>query len=461
MVMKGKFNRHTSSRGRGQSAEVSGREGSASGKGSSASGVHGAASGERGFSSGTHSSASGAEGAVSGMRGFASGAEGAVSGMRGSASGVQGAASGKESSASGVAVVVKHTGSHYLLSRLPEWRPFLAVIKGKLRLETTTTTNPIAVGDIVEYEGSAEAAAVVSGTGAANEKHSLDIESKTFGGREAVCSIKKVLPRRNCIVRRSANLSRQNHVIAANIDRVFLVVTLRDPEIKLQFVDRFLVTCEAYGVPVTILLNKADFYRGEEKPAPDGNLGASATGDEELADEELAQMAAGFMQIYGNAGYQVMETSVKTGFNIGNLKRMCQGKVVLFSGQSGVGKSSLVNALDPCLNLRTAEISQAHLQGRHTTTFYQMHPLSCGGFVVDTPGIRGFGLVDFNKEELSNYFPEMLRVEDNCRFVPCTHTHEPGCAVKEAVEKGEISPLRYASYLAMLEDDGKYREGDD
>ena len=419
MVMKGKFNRHTSSRGRGQSAEVSGREGSASG--------------ERGFSSGTHSSASG----------------------------VQGAASGKGSSASGVAVVVKHTGSHYLLSRLPEWRPFLAVIKGKLRLETTTTTNPIAVGDIVEYEGSAEAAAVVSGTGVANEKHSLDIESKTFGGREAVCSIKKVLPRRNCIVRRSANLSRQNHVIAANIDRVFLVVTLRDPEVKLQFVDRFLVTCEAYGVPVTILLNKADLYRGEEKPAPDGNLGASATGDEELADEELAQMAAGFMQIYGNAGYQVMETSVKTGFNIGNLKRMCQGKVVLFSGQSGVGKSSLVNALDPSLNLRTAEISQAHLQGRHTTTFYQMHPLSCGGFVVDTPGIRGFGLVDFNKEELSNYFPEMLRVEDNCRFVPCTHTHEPGCAVKEAVEKGEISPLRYASYLAMLEDDGKYREGDD
>ncbi len=419
MVMKGKFNRHTSSRGRGQSAEVSGREGSASG--------------ERGFSSGTHSSASG----------------------------VQGAASGKGSSASGVAVVVKHTGSHYLLSRLPEWRPFLAVIKGKLRLETTTTTNPIAVGDIVEYEGSAEAAAVVSGTGAANENHSLDIESKTFGGREAVCSIKKVLPRRNCIVRRSANLSRQNHVIAANIDRVFLVVTLRDPEVKLQFVDRFLVTCEAYGVPVTILLNKADLYRGEEKPAPDGNLGASATGDEELADEELAQMAAGFMQIYGNAGYQVMETSVKTGFNIGNLKRMCQGKVVLFSGQSGVGKSSLVNALDPSLNLRTAEISQAHLQGRHTTTFYQMHPLSCGGFVVDTPGIRGFGLVDFNKEELSNYFPEMLRVEDNCRFVPCTHTHEPGCAVKEAVEKGEISPLRYASYLAMLEDDGKYREGDD
>ena len=315
------------------------------------------------------------------------------------------------------AVVVKHTGSHYLLSCLPEWNPFVAVIKGKLRLDTTTTTNPIAVGDVVEYEKSDEAA-----------------------------TIKKILPRRNCIVRRSTNLSRQNHVIAANIDRVFLVVTLKDPEIKLQFVDRFLVTCEAYGVPVTILLNKADLYRGDE----------SSSGS--LADEDLAQMAAGFMQIYSDAGYEVLETSVKTGFNISRLKEMCKDKVILFSGQSGVGKSSLVNALDPSLNLKTAEISQAHLQGKHTTTFYQMHPLSCGGFVVDTPGIRGFGLVDFKKEELSNYFPEMLRVEDNCRFVPCTHTHEPGCAVKEAVDAGIISAERYNSYLGMLEEDGKFRK---
>lgn len=340
----------------------------------------------------------------------------------------------------GQAVVVKHTGSHYLLSRLPEWKPFLAVIKGKLRLDTTTTTNPIAVGDIVEYEGSAEAAALDFQTGG---------EVRDSGGRESVCSIKKILPRKNCIVRRSTNLSRQNHVIAANIDRVFLTITLRDPEVKLQFVDRFLVTCEAYGVPVTILLNKADLYRGEE------NQGDC------LADEDLAQMAAGFIQIYSGAGYQVLETSVKTGYNIDRLRELCKDKVVLFSGQSGVGKSSLVNALDLSLNLKTAEISQAHLQGRHTTTFYQMHPLSCGGFVVDTPGIRGFGLVDFKKEELSNFFPEMLRIEDNCRFAPCTHTHEPGCAVKEAVEKGEISPLRYSSYLAMLEDDGKYREGDE
>lgn len=330
-----------------------------------------------------------------------------------------GGKSGKESTLSGIAVVVKHTGSHYLLSRLPEWNPFAAVVRGKLRLEGSSSTNPIAVGDVVDYKG--------DGTG--------------------VFTITGIHDRKNCIVRKSQNLSRQNHVIAANIDRVFLTVTLKDPEIKLQFVDRFLVTCEAYGVPVTIILNKADLYRGEE------------SGD--LADEDLAQMAAGFIQIYRNAGYEVLETSVKTGYNIESLKKMCIGKVVLFSGQSGVGKSSLVNALDPSLNLKTAEISQAHLQGKHTTTFYQMHPLSCGGFVVDTPGIRGFGLVDFKKEELSNYFPEMLRVEDDCRFVPCTHTHEPGCAVKEAVEKGDISPLRYDSYLAMLEDDGKYREGDE
>ena len=371
----------------------------------------------------------------------------------------------------GVAVVVKHTGSHYLLSRLPEWKPFLAVIKGRLRLDTTTTTNPIAVGDVVEYEGSAEAAAV---------EPQLTDGGKISAGRETVCTIKKILPRRNCIVRRSANLSRQNHVIAANLDRVFLVVTLKDPQVKLQFIDRFLVTCEAYNVPVTILLNKADLYRGEEKPAAtenkfiDGGVAdaASELADEELAqmsadaaselaDEELAQMAAGFMQIYESAGYEVIETSVKTGFNISRLRSLCKDKVVLFSGQSGVGKSSLVNALDPSLRIKTAEISKAHLQGKHTTTFYQMHPLSCGGFVVDTPGIRGFGLVDFSKEELSNYFPEMLRVEDNCRFVPCTHTHEPGCAVKDAVERGDISPLRYESYLAMLEDGGKYREGDE
>lgn len=313
------------------------------------------------------------------------------------------------------ATVVKHTGSHYLLSELPEWKPFVAVAKGKLRLAGSESTNPVAVGDIVEYDD-----------GAAEENRT---------GGEKICTIKRIEPRRNCIVRRSTNLSRTNHVIAANIDCVFLIVTLREPETKRQFVDRFLVTCEAYGVPVVILLNKSDLYAPGE------------------CDD--------FKETYGAIGYKVIETSVPQNYNIDLLKELCKDKVVLFSGQSGVGKSSVISAMDPSLKLRTAEISEAHQQGKHTTTFYEMHPLSCGGFVVDTPGIRGFGLVDFSKEELSNYFPEMLKVEDNCRFIPCTHTHEPGCAVKEAVAEGRISIERYASYLAMLEDDGKYRAPED
>jgi ribosome biogenesis GTPase / thiamine phosphate phosphatase len=307
----------------------------------------------------------------------------------------------------GRAVVVKHTGSHYLLSKLPCWNPFPAVIKGKLRLAEDNSTNPIAVGDIVEYE-----------------------EVKN----DLLCVIKKILPRKNCVIRRAANLSRQSHVIAANIDMAFLVVTIDYPEIKQQFIDRFLVTCEAYSVPVTIIINKMDLYR-----------------------EEQLSVVEKYKAIYSNAGYEVLCISALKADNTAMLTLKCKDKVVLFSGQSGVGKSSIIMALDPNLNLKVQEISDAHLQGKHTTTFYQMHPLAKGGFVIDTPGIRGFGLVDFSHEELSNYFPEMLRIEDSCRFTPCTHTHEPGCAVKEAVEKGEISAERYESYLGMLQESGKYR----
>lgn len=312
-----------------------------------------------------------------------------------------------ENNKSNTAVVVKHTGSHYMLSKLPEWNLFPAVIKGKLRLKGSSSTNPIAVGDVVEYDRDND---------------------------NALATIKAILPRRNCIIRKSTNLSRQSHVIACNIDMAFLITTIDFPEVKLQFVDRFLVTCEAYNVPVTIILNKMDLY-----------------------DEASLEMADAFEQIYTGAGYKVVRTSVKEGLNIDELKQMCSDKVVLFSGQSGVGKSSIISALDPNLDLKVGEISAYHLQGKHTTTFYEMHPLESGGFVVDTPGIRGFGLVDVKPEELSTYFPEMLKIEDNCRFVPCTHTHEPGCAVKEAVENGEIAVERYESYLGMLEEEGKYR----
>lgn len=304
------------------------------------------------------------------------------------------------------ATVVKHTGSHYLLSKLPKWELFPAVIKGKLRLKGFNSTNPIAVGDIVEFER----------------------------GEGDLATIKNILPRKNHIIRKSTNLSRQSHVIASNLDMVFLIVTVDMPQVKLQFVDRFLVTCEAYNVPVTIILNKMDIYT-----------------------PEALLMVEAFKGIYSGAGYSIIESSATTGLGLDEIRERCKGKIVLFSGQSGVGKSSLISALDPALDLRVGEISAYHQQGKHTTTFYEMHPISTGGFVIDTPGIRGFGLVDVSQLELSGYFPEMLRVEDNCRFAPCTHTHEPGCAVKEAVENGEISVERYESYLGMLDEQTKYR----
>ena len=196
-----------------------------------------------------------------------------------------------------------------------------------------------------------------------------------------------------------------------------------------------MVTCEVYGVPVTIVLNKSDLY-----------------GDAQ------ADRVSAFHRIYESAGYPVMDVSAVTGLGVDGLRTACNGKVSLFSGVSGVGKSSLVKAIDPSLNPKTAEISEAHLQGRHTTTFYEMFPLQSGGHIIDTPGIRGFGLVDLKPEEIALYFPEMLKASENCRFTPCTHTHEPGCAVKSAVESGEIAYERYASYLGMLDEEGKYRK---
>lgn len=322
----------------------------------------------------------------------------------------------------GQATVVKHTGSHYLLSRLPEWDLFPAVLRGKIRLKGSTATNPVAVGDIVNYEAEGDAAVITS-----------------------------VEPRRNYIIRKSTNLSRQSHIIAANLDRAFLVITLDFPQVKLPFLDRLLVTCEVYNVPPVIVLNKCDLYGPEHQ-----------------------DMLEAFHEIYEGAGYSVLDVSARTGQGVALLRDMVSEKILpdgsvneeydpsrpcvsLFSGVSGVGKSSLIKALDPSLDPRVGEISDVHLQGKHTTTFYEMYCLESGGFIVDTPGLRGFGLVDLKKEEIALYFPEMLKAAQDCRFTPCTHTHEPGCAVKEAVEKGVISYDRYSSYLGMLEEEGKYR----
>lgn len=311
-----------------------------------------------------------------------------------------------------IATVVKNAGSHFLLSDLPVWAPFPAVLKGKVRLSGSKATNPVAVGDRVEYE----AGPVV------------DMEHPAV--------IRKVLDRSNHIIRRSTNLSRQSHVIAANLDRAFLVVSLYFPEIKLPFLDRILVMCGVFGVPVTIVLSKTDLYRAE-------------------ASEQLSA----FRAIYEGAGYEVIETSARDGSGIEALREACRERICLFSGESGVGKSSLIKALDPSLDPKIGDISLAHLQGKHTTSLYEMYPLSSGGYIIDSPGLRGFGLVHLEKEEIALYFPEMLRAASGCRFTPCTHTHEPGCAVKAAVEAGTISPERYNSYLGMLEDDTKFRQG--
>ena len=307
----------------------------------------------------------------------------------------------------GEATVVKNAGSHYLLSQLPAWEVFPAVLRGKVRLKASEITNPIAVGDQVKYEWADD-------------------------GDSAV--ITEILPRRNYVIRRSTNLSRQAHIIAANVDRAYVVVSLYFPEIKLPFLDRILVTCELYGIPATIVLSKTDLYR---EPAP----------------EEIAH----FKSLYEGAGYPVIETSVKTGEGIAEIREACRDRVNLFSGESGVGKSSLIKALDPSLDPKIGVISAAHLQGKHTTSLYEMYPLSGGGYLIDSPGIRGFGLVDVEKEEIAKYFPEMLKASADCRFTPCTHTHEPGCAVKAAVEEGRIAPERYNSYLGMLEEDKKFR----
>ncbi|MCL6219904.1 ribosome small subunit-dependent GTPase A [Zunongwangia pacifica] len=305
--------------------------------------------------------------------------------------------------------VYKSTGSWYQV-KAENGKFYDCRIKGKFRIKGIKSTNPVAVGDKVE----------------------IDLE-EISGQTQGV--IKKIKDRDNYIIRRSVNLSKQTHIIAANIDQVFLMVTLNNPPTFTTFIDRFLVTAEAYHVKAVLLFNKIDTYNE----------------DELLEIKFLAKL-------YRDIGYECIGISAKGGKNVDKVKEMMLGKTSMFSGHSGTGKSTLINALEPSLNLKTLEISEQHKQGQHTTTFAEMFDLSFDARIIDTPGIKGFGVVDIEKEELGNYFPEFFELKQDCKFHNCLHLNEPKCAVKDALEEGEIPWSRYKSYLQIIEgEDEPYR----
>lgn len=294
-------------------------------------------------------------------------------------------------------IIIKSTGSRYLVKSGE--KIYDAVLKGKIRLEGRKTTNPIAVGDIVD----------------------LHVEES------GEISIQNIHPRKNYIIRKSINLSKQAQIIASNLDQAVLIATLVSPRTSLGFIDRFLITAEAYRIPAKLVFNKSD-----------------------LLDEESEAVQAEIMALYRSVGYDCYAVSSYDPKQVETLKALFKDKTTLVAGHSGVGKSTFINALEPGLNLKTGEISSAHAKGMHTTTFAELHTLSFGGSIIDSPGIKELGLVEMKKEEVGHYFPEIRARMNDCKFNNCLHVNEPKCAVIAAVETGEISPLRYRSYLGIL-----------
>jgi ribosome biogenesis GTPase / thiamine phosphate phosphatase len=304
-------------------------------------------------------------------------------------------------------IVIKSVGIRYKIL-LGSGNLIECVLRGKLREKEVQTTNPVAVGDNVL----------------------LEVEKN---GRTGI--IKEVLERKNYILRRSSNLSRQSQIIAANLDQVLVMVTIILPQTPVEFIDRFLITAEAYRIPARIIFNKTDLY-----------------GKDDLERMEY------LISVYSRIGYECFRLSLNAGTGLESVKNVLKDRISLISGNSGVGKTSLLNILDPSLKLKTAEISNYHKQGKHITTFPEMHRLPFGGFAIDTPGIRGFGVVDMERNEIYHFFPEIFKISKECKFYNCLHLDEPGCAVRNAVEQGEVDSLRYRSYLSILNDENtKYR----
>lgn len=306
-------------------------------------------------------------------------------------------------------IVTKSTGSWYTVY-IENGKRIDCRLKGKFRMKGIKSTNPVAVGDQINFEYE---------------------EGKETG------VINKIFERKNYIIRKSVNLSKQTHIIASNIDIAFLLVTIDNPPTSPGFIDRFLATAEAYSIPAIILFNKIDLYT-----------------DDQL--EKLALLEA----VYTEIGYRCLAISATKNIDIDKVKALMKDKITMFSGHSGVGKSTLINAIEPTLNLKTAEISKQHKQGLHTTTFAEMFDLSFGGFIIDTPGIKGFGVVDFKPHEITDYFPEFFKLKSNCKYNNCLHVNEPNCAIKEAVEEGIIAYSRYNSYLQIVEGDEEHYRTD-